>query len=100
MEYAKALRNSSEDNLVTSNAMRMVYRLRNVDALCSISCDKTLSNRMVGFETSSNRLSYALGILQNGGIGTLERKHFSSVTNQLLSSGCPLRQLTIGDGNE
>lgn len=100
MEYAKALRNSSEDNLVTSNAMRMVYRLRHADALSSISCDKTLSDRMVGYEMSSNRLSYALGILQNEGIGALERRHFSSVTNRLLSSGCPLRQLTIWDGYE
>ena len=52
---------------------------------------------IAGYNTSSNRLAFAIFAIDNPGCVRSDKRHFTSVTNQLLSSGQPLVQLNIGE---
>ena len=49
------------------------------------------------YETSSNRLQTAIATLARSDCEPHVRRYFTTVTNQLLSSGRSLVQLTIGE---
>ena len=53
-----------------------------------------------GYEVSSNRLEHALNAISLPSSGPITIRRFTSVTNQLLSSGQPLVQLDIGEGGD
>ena len=84
-------------SLVQESASRF-YQHRKIDATGGLTFDELFAKGIEGYSTSSNRLDFALFILTNSGCDPYDRKHFTAVTNQLLSSGQPLRQLTIGEG--
>ena len=99
--YEHAIRGSVQTNEVMTRAMKMFYRQRFTEPLASVSCDLALSSHYVGYATSSNRLDYACWVLGHENLRSGARRHFTSVTNQLLSSEQQLRQLTIDvGGNE
>ena len=77
---------------------RRFYRHRKVDSAGGLMFDELFVKGIEGYSTSSNRLDFALFVLHNPGSNPYNREHFTDVTNQLLSSGIPLRQLTIGEG--
>ena len=84
-------------SLVQESASRF-YQYRKIDATGGLTFDELFAKGIEGYSTSSNRLDFALFILTNSGCDPYDRKHFTAVTNQLFSSGQPLRQLTIGEG--
>ena len=60
---------------------------------------EALSSHCVGYATSSNRLDYACWVLGRENLRSGAQRHFTSVTNELISSGQPLRWINVG-GNE
>ena len=60
--------------------------------------DRLFVSALEGYSTSSNRLDFAVFMLNCQDCSQYNRQHFTAVTNQILSSGQPLRQLTIGEG--
>ena len=60
--------------------------------------DRLFVSALEGYSTSSNRLDFAVFMLNCQDCSQYNRQHFTAVTNQLLSSGQPLRQLTIDEG--
>lgn len=98
-EYAKKVHSCSNRNDVCEHAAEMFYRNRWMDWRIAPSCDTVLSSVIDGYAQSSNRLEYANWVLRSTqGLGWGAYSRFVSITNQLLSSGQPLRQLTIGEG--
>ena len=83
------------------NAGRMFYRNRFVGSVGEISVDWAVKACFPLYEMSSNRFQTAMWVLSQENCASHVRNYFTTVTNQLLSSGQPLRQLTIGEeGNE
>ncbi len=97
-EYEKRLCGSAVTNAATATAVQMFKRLKNYDAFSAVPCDIVFCQRIEGWTMSSNRLEYALWALCNEHLQSNWARRFTSVTNQLLSSGQPLVQLNIGDG--
>ena len=60
--------------------------------------DRLFVSALEGYSTSSNRLDFAVFMLNCQDCSQYNRQHFTAVTNQLLSSGQPLRQLMIDEG--
>ena len=82
-----------------TNVIHSMYLHRQQDVLGSIALDELLTTTMAGYQESSNRLVAACHLLNAASNASPEFiAHFTAVTNQLLSSGQPLRQLTIGAG--
>lgn len=79
---------------------RMFYRSRNVDVVGNAIVDDLFKKAIPGYETSSNRLEFVLNALARPTCTEDDASEFSQITNQLLSSGQPLRQLNIGEGDK
>ena len=99
-EYEKRLCGSAVTNAATATAVQMFKRLKHFDAFSAVPCDMVFCQRIEGWTMSSNRLEYALWALGNANLQSNWARRFTSVTNQLLSSGQPLVQLSIGEGGE
>ena len=82
----------------SSNAIAMMYRNRLVDWENAYHIDDMLVSKISGYEMSSNRFELAEHVLSVTNCWDATRGHFISITNQLLSSGQPLVQLNIGEG--
>ena len=81
-----------------SRAIMMLYRHR----LCGLAgvnmLDDLFACRIEGYATSSNRLDFAIFVLQHPEVQSFNIQKFISVTNQLLSSGQPLPWINVGGG--
>ena len=84
-----------EQTRVKSRAAAMFYRNRLVDVAGAYSIDKLFMGQYPGYATSSNRFEYINFVLAHPFYRS--RPYFIAITNELLSSGQPLRQLNIGD---
>ena len=94
-EYEKRLCSYAVTNATTANAVQMFKRLKHYDAFSAVPCDIVFCQRIEGWTMSSNRLEYARWALGNEHLQSNWTRRFTSVTNQLLSSGQPLVQLNI-----
>ena len=81
------------------NAVMMFYRHRMTDPAATEIVDSLFGRYIAGYNTSSNRLAFAIFAIDNPGCVRSDKQYFTSVTNQLLSSGQPLVQLNIGGGD-
>lgn len=79
-------------------AVRMLYRHRQCGLAGVNMLDNLFSARIEGYAMSSNRLEFANFVLGHPDARDFNIRKFTSVTNQLLSSGQPLVQLDIDDG--
>ena len=86
------------NRVARTHVAQMMYRHRHIDLAGSVVRDMACVSCFDGYATSSNRLADAQFVLarSEGPYGVWS--YFSTVTNQLLSSGQPLRQLPIGEG--
>ena len=83
---------------VRDRAVNMFYRNRMLPSAAYSIVDRLFVQYISGYETSSNRLEHALNALSLPSSYPTTLRRFTSVTNQLLSSGQPLVQLNIGEG--
>ena len=101
-QYANRLLSFNATNAVQiacrENAVRMFYRNRMSDAAGTEIVDELFVRYIAGYGTSSNRLAFALNAIASPSCVRPDKQYFTSVTNQLLSSGQPLVQLNIDDG--
>ena len=98
-EYSDKLVAMSNDcSLARLNAGRMFYRNRFIGPVGEISVDDAVKACFPLYESSSNRLQTAIATLARSDCEPHVRRYFTTVTNQLLSSGRPLVQLTIDEG--
>ena len=79
-------------------AWKMLYRHRLLDLIGTGILDSLFVSQIQGYESSSNRLEFAQYILSHPDSDSSDIRRFTTVTNQLLSSGQPLVQLNIGEG--
>jgi hypothetical protein len=98
--YARRLRSDTAAGDAYDCAVGMFYRNRKVDWIGGMTVDRLLSERIEGYANSSNRLDTALFMLAPTNTRPQFVEYFTSVTNQLLSSGRPLVQLDIGEGGD
>ena len=102
--YADRLMTFSATNAVQvtarDNAVRMFYRNRMGEPVATEIVDRLFEKYIGGYETSSNRLTFAVNAIAFPDCDLDDKSYFTSVTNQLLSSGQPLVQLNIGEGGE
>ncbi len=76
----------------------MLYRNRKIDCTGAHAMDLLMVEKIFGYEHSSNRIDTAMFMLAATNARPSLVSYFTSVTNQLLSSGQPLVQLDIGEG--
>ena len=97
----KKLSQASMGDPVTSNACNritgMFYRNKQLSVAGALSIDKLLAERLNGYAMSSNRLETALFVLSQTNRTDRVTEYFTTLTNQLLSSGQPLNVISIGD---
>ena len=99
LEYADRIRDMQNiTNTPAHNAMLVFYENRMVDRVGAPSVDRLLSTHLQGYGQSSNRFETAMFMLAETNALPCFVEYFTSVTNQLLSSGQPLVQLDIGEG--
>ena len=102
-EYARMLLNFNATNdvqrAIRNRAVNMFYRNRMLPSNAYYVVDMLFVRYVSGYETSSNRLEHALNVLSLPNSNPTTIRKFTSVTNQLLSSGQPLVQLNIGGGD-
>ena len=100
--YAEKVCNATtaggSDILQVQNTARMFYRNRMYGATSPAAVDGVLTSGIPGFGMSSNRLDMAMSILSDTNTLPVFIEYFSSVTNQLLSSGQPLPWINVGEG--
>ena len=84
---------SNACNRITS----MFYRNKQLSVAGALSIDKLLAERLNGYAASSNRLETALFVLSQTNRTDRVTEHFTTITNQLLSSGQPLNMITVGE---
>jgi hypothetical protein len=103
-QYAQMLLDFNATNdmqrTVRDRAVNMFYRNRMLPSAAYSIVDGLFVRYISGYETSSNRLKHALNVLSMPIYAELSGEHFTSVTNQLLSSGRPLVPLDIGGGGD
>ena len=103
-QYADMLLNFSATNdaqrAVRDRAVNMYYRNRMLPSAAYSIVDRLFVQYISDYETSSNRLEHALNALSLPSSNSTTIRRFTSVTNQLLSSGRPLVQLDIGEGGD
>lgn len=103
-QYADMLLKFSATNdaqrAVRDRAVNMYYRNRILPSSAYSIVDRLFVQYIGGYEASSNRLEHALNALSLPSSNSTTRRRFTSVTNQLLSSGRPLVQLDIGEGGD
>ena len=86
--------------LSRNNAVAILYRNRMIDLENAFDLDDLFISRIEGYSMSSNRLELATHVLSATNCWQATRDRFTSVTNQLLSSGQPLPWINVGnDGN-
>ena len=78
--------------------VRMFYRNRFSEALETPMVDELFVKYVDGYGTSSNRLMHAINSFSHPICARKFGEYFTSVTNQLLSSGQPLPRIDIGAG--
>lgn len=83
-----------------SSAVMMFYRNRMSESAGTEIVDELFGRYIAGYGTSSNRLAFALNAIASPSCVPSDKRYFTSVTNQLLSSGQPLVQLDIGEGGD
>ena len=99
LEYADRIRGMQNiANTPAYNAMLVFYRNRMVDRVGAPSVDRLLTTHLQGYGQSSNRLETAMFMLSETNALPLFVEYFTSVTNQLLSSGQPLPWINVGTG--
>ena len=92
------LPDGTQSRQTTEKSIQTFYRHRLYDVAGSHMLDKLFVSKISGYEYSSNRLEHANFVLCHPDRRDFHRQKFSAITNQLLSSGQPLRQLTIDEG--
>ena len=97
-EYTKKLRQNPCTNGVHASALYMFYRNRKVSGVGAVSLDRLFSEKIAGYSQSSNRLDTVMHMFTATNMHPRYYEYFGNVTNQLLSSGQPLVQLDIGEG--
>ena len=98
-EYSRklaAMTNNPTPCLYRAGAM--FYRNRFFDIAGAVAIDQAVGACYPVYAVSSNRLLTANWVLSREDCNIQTRRYFSTVTNQLLSSGRSLVQLTIGEG--
>ena len=103
-QYANSLLSHNATNDVQrafcENAMSMFYRLRLSEPSGTEIVDHLFLKYIEGYAMSSNRVEFANHALANSNCAPSDIRYFTSVTNQLLSSGQPLPWIEVGgDGN-
>ena len=101
--YIKQVQASNATNevqvLSRGHALSMLYRNRMIDLTeNAFYLDDLFCANMEGYSMSSNRLELATHVLSATNCGQATRDRFTSVTNQLLSSGQPLPWINVGGG--
>ena len=79
-------------------AVRMFYRNRLLESGTDAIIDEVFLKYIDGYGSSSNRLEYALNSFSYPKCARIFGDYFTSVTNQLLSSGQPLPWINVGGG--
>ena len=79
-------------------AWKMLYRHRRPDLIGTGILDSLFISQVQGYELSSNRLEFADYVLSHPDADSSDIRRFTSVTNQLLSSGQPLPWINMGGG--
>ena len=101
--YAKKVGAGLGLDQARSRAAAFLHRFRQMDSRISYGYDRAMTVAIPEYGSSSNRFEYANWVLGIQGERRLQgevRDHFINVTNQLLSSGQPLRQLNFGEAGE
>ena len=81
-------------------AVRMLYRNRLLESGTDAIIDEVFLKYINGYASSSNRLAYAINAFSYPTCARILGDYFTSVTNQLLSSGQPLPWINVGwEGN-
>ena len=101
--YCKQIQASEATNEVQvssrDHALSMLYRNRMIDLTeNAFYLDDLFCAKMEGYSMSSNRLELATHVLSATNCWQATRDRFTSVTNQLLSSGQPLPWINMGGG--
>ena len=101
--YIKQVQASNATNevqvLSRGHALSMLYRNRMIDLTeNAFYLDDLFCANMEGYSMSSNRLELATHVLSATNCWQATRDRFTSVTNQLLSSGQPLPWINVGNG--
>ena len=78
--------------------VRMLYRNRLLESGTDAIIDKVFLKYIDGYGSSSNRLEYAINSFSYPKCAEIFGNYFTSVTNQLLSSGQPLPWINFGAG--
>ena len=78
--------------------VRMLYRNRLLESGTDAIIDKVFLKYIDGYESSSNRLEYAINSFSYPDCAEIFGDYFTTVTNQLLSSGQPLPWINMGGG--
>ena len=89
--------NEAQSNIV-QRAVLMFYRNRLAASASYSIVDRLFVKNIDSYEMSSNRLEHALNALSLPNCVSPARRTFTSVTNQLLSSGQPLPWIEVGAG--
>ena len=97
-EYAKKLRQHPCTNGAYASALSMFYRNRKVSGIGAATLDRLFADKIEGYAQSSNRLDCALSMLTFTNMRPQFVEYFTSVTNQLLSSGQSLPCINVGNG--
>ena len=100
IEYADRIRNMQD--IVSPpayNAMLIFYRNRMAARVGAPAVDRLLTTHLQGYGQSSNRLETAMFMLSETNALPRFIEYFTSVTNQLLSSGQPLPWINVGTGS-
>ena len=101
-QYADRLLSFNATNecqqMIVGNAVEMFYRNRMLAPNAFSIIDHLFVKYIDNYVMSSNRLEHALYSLSLPDCGPIAKRRFTSVTNQLLSSGQPLPWINVGGG--
>ncbi len=98
IEYADRIRNMQDIvNTPAYNAMLIFYRNRLTARVGAPAVDRLLTTHLQGYGQSSNRLETAMFMLSETNALPRFIEYFTTVTNQLLSSGQPLPWIKVGN---
>ena len=99
--YASRLLSFNATNVIQiasrDAAVRMLYRNRLLESGTDAIIDEVFLKYIDGYGASSNRLEYAINSFSYPKCAEIFGNYFTSVTNQLLSSGQPLPWIEVGD---
>ena len=99
-QYASSILSFNATNesqrTVVANAVAMFYKNRMLAPNAFSIIDRLFVRYIDDYAMSSNRLEHALNALSLPDCGPVTKRKFTSVTNQLLSSGQPLPWINVG----